>query len=170
MTNRGLPAIEQLTFETAAEHVCQHIPVASPSAHAGAIRHMLEGQHYDSATHIAICEDGKLLGIMTIEELLSAADEITADRLMDPEPPTIAPGADQEVAVWHAIQHNESALAVVDAQGYFKGFIPPQRLLTILLWEHEEDMTRLGGFLCDTAAAHTRHAPVSAVARKSVCR
>jgi magnesium transporter len=44
------------------------------------------------------------------------------------------------------------------------GFIPPQRLLAILLWEHEEDMTRLGGFLRETAAART--ASLEAVVRR----
>ncbi|MGH2403875.1 MAG: hypothetical protein ACRDGN_05345 [bacterium] len=32
---------------------------------------------------------------------------------------------DQEVAAWHAVQHGESALAVVDEAGQFRGFIPP---------------------------------------------
>jgi magnesium transporter len=35
------------------------------------------------------------------------------------------------------------------------GFIPPHRLLSVLLWEHEEDMDRLGGFLRGTAQARS---------------
>jgi len=87
--------------------------------------------------------------------LLTAAPDALARDLMDPNPPCVAPGVDQEVAAWHAVQHGESGLAVVDEAGQFRGFIPPHRLLAVLLSEHEEDMTRLGGFLKDTSMART---------------
>jgi magnesium transporter len=35
----------------------------------------------------------------------------------------------------------------VDEAGNFLGFVPPHRLLAVLLWEYEENMDRLGGFL-----------------------
>jgi magnesium transporter len=73
--------------------------------------------------------------------------------LMDPAPPVVAPGVDQEVAAWRAVQHRESTLAVVDRDGRFLGLVPPERLLEVLLWEHEEDMARLGGFGHDALAA-----------------
>jgi magnesium transporter len=72
---------------------------------------------------------------------------------MDHEPPVVAPGTDQEVVAWRAVEHGESALAVVDEEGNFLGFVPPHRLLAVLLWEHEEDMDRLGGFLRGTSEA-----------------
>jgi hypothetical protein len=37
----------------------------------------------------------------------------------------------------------------------FLGFVPPHQLLAVLIWEHEEDMDRLGGFF----RAHPRLAP-----------
>jgi magnesium transporter len=39
---------------------------------------------------------------------------------------------------------------VVDAAGRFLGLIPPRRLLAVLLAEHEEDLSRLGGFVRST--------------------
>jgi magnesium transporter len=72
---------------------------------------------------------------------------------MDQDPPVVAPGVDQEKAAWKAVQHGESALAVVDKTGRFIGFIPPDRLLAVLLHEHEEDMARVSGFLRDTSMA-----------------
>jgi magnesium transporter len=60
---------------------------------------------------------------------------------------------DQEVAAWGAVQHEESALAVVDRDGRFVGLIPPHRLLAVLLTEHEEDLSRLGGFLRSSSVA-----------------
>jgi magnesium transporter len=72
---------------------------------------------------------------------------------MDREPPLVTPGMDQEVAAWTAVRHEESALAVVDGARRLVGVIPPHRLLAVLLSEHEEDLSRLGGF--------TKHAVVA---------
>jgi magnesium transporter len=59
------------------------------------------------------------------------------------------------------VRHGESALAVVDQQGRFIGLITPHRLLAVLLAEHEEDLSRLGGFLKTTSVARdTTEEPV----------
>src|SRR4030095_2361235 len=68
-------------------------------------------------------------------------------------PPAVGPGEDQEKAAWKAVKHGESALAVVDDTRRFVGFIPPDRLLAVLLHEHEEDMARVSGFLRDSSMA-----------------
>lgn len=60
---------------------------------------------------------------------------------------------DQEVAAWQAAQRGEPVLAVAGDQGRFLGLIPPERMLAVLLWEHDEDMARLGGFVHDAAEA-----------------
>lgn len=164
MAHKALPSLEELTYEIAAEHVCTRVPVAASTARLGDVRRAIERQHYDSATHLAICDNGRLKGIMTIETLLAAPDETIASAVMDTRPPRIAPKSDQEMAVRQAILHNESTVAVVDAEDTFIGLIPPHRLLAILLYEHEEDMNRLGGFLHDSSAART--ASLEAVARR----
>jgi len=53
------------------------------------------------------------------------------------------------------VQHGEPGLAVVGADGRFHGLIAPQRLLAVLLAEHDEDIARLGGFLHTTDEART---------------
>lgn len=144
---------QHTTFETAAGHACARVPVASPTDRVREIRLSLLGQQFESAGHIVVCEDGRFAGIMPIETLLAAPEETTARELMDDAAPVVAPGVDQEVAAWRAVHHAESALAVVDAEGRFIGLIPPHRLLAVLLSEHEEDLSRLGGFLKVTAVA-----------------
>jgi magnesium transporter len=84
---------------------------------------------------------------VNIEDLLAADEGVRIDQIMDPSPPTIAPHIDQEIAVWEAIHHGESSLAVVDRERRFQGIIPARRILEVLLWEHHEDTARLGGFL-----------------------
>jgi magnesium transporter len=140
----------EMSFETAAEHATTQVPVVEPECCVRDIRRLLLRQPYESVTHIVVCDDGQFLGIIRIEDLLAANEELTARKLMDPSPPVVAPGTDQEAAAWQAVQRQESALAVVDAEGRFAGLIPPHRLLAVLLWEHEEDLSRLGGFLKST--------------------
>lgn len=147
MDERALPALHELVFETAAEHVCRRVPIAAPEDRAESIRHQLLGRRFEAAGEIAICEGARLVGVLGLEELLAAPPDARARELMDPDPPVVAPGVDQEVAATRAVHRGESSLAVVDEHGRFVGMIPPQRLLEVLLWEHEEDMARLGGVL-----------------------
>lgn len=150
--NEPIPATEFIAG-TASEHVRRRVPVASSGKTAGELRQTMAGVHFESATHIAVCEQGKLVGVLRVEELFSALGDERIGDIMDGDPPVVAPGMDQEKAAWKAVQHGESALAVTDDAGRFIGFIPPDVLLAILLHEHEEDMARLGGFLHDSSMA-----------------
>jgi magnesium transporter len=142
-----------LTFETAAEHATVDVPVVGRLERVNDVRARLVGQRYESASHIVVCEADRFLGMVTIEQLLVAEADATMESLMDREAPVVAPGVDQEVAAWRAVRHGESALAVVDQHGDFVGVIPPHRVVAVLLSEHEEDLSRAGGFLKSTSVA-----------------
>jgi magnesium transporter len=135
-----------VTFETAAEHASSRVPVVAADDRGGDVRRLLVGQRYESASHVVVCAGSRFLGLVRIEDLMAAPADARMSELMDREPPVVAPGVDQEVAAWHTVRHGESALAVVDTNGNFVGLIPPHRLLAVLLSEHEEDLSRLGGF------------------------
>jgi magnesium transporter len=139
---------QPVVFEKAAQaHASRNVPVVAPETSTGEARRLLEGRRFDSASELAVCEDGRLVGVLRIEDLFSAAAEAPVRTAMNAEPPVVAPGTDQEQAAWRAVRHGETSLAVVDDERRFLGFIPPQRLLAVLLHEHEEDLARLGGFL-----------------------
>ena len=140
-------ASASLAFETTEEHALTRVPRASPTSPVEEIRRSLLEDRYDSMTHVAILDGAKLAGVLTIEDLFAAPRGSVARDVMNPDPPVVVRGTDQEVAAWQAVRHGQSALAVVDETGNFFGFVPPHRLLAVLLWEHEEDMDRLGGFL-----------------------
>lgn len=142
-------------LRTAAEHASTRIPVAEPSDSVAAVLESMRGRSFDSASVIAVCDSGTLVGLVTIERLLAAPPTTAIADVTDRTPPTVAPHTDQERAAWTAVQHGEPGLAVVDSAGRFHGLIPPQRLLEVLLTEHDEDMARLGGFLRSTAAARS---------------
>jgi magnesium transporter len=143
-------------FETAAQHATRRVPIARPADAAGMLRAALAGERFDSAAHVAVCDDaGRFLGLLRSEDLLAAPAATTAGELMDRGAPVVAPGIDQEVAAFRAAERGESALAVVDAAGRFSGLIPPHRLIAVLLAEHEEDLSRRAGFLLSADALRT---------------
>jgi magnesium transporter len=147
-----LAANGRINFETAAQHACTQVPIVTQGQRTDDVRQQLVGHRYDCASHIIVCEKQKFLGVARIEDLL-ATPEGTMGEIMDRNAPFVAPGVDQELAAWHAVRNEESALALVDRDGRFVGVIPPHHLLAVLLSEHEEDLSRLGGFTKSTAKA-----------------
>jgi magnesium transporter len=141
------------TLGIASDHATMRVPVATGDDTAESIRTALTGRAFESAADIAVCDGERLLGLVTIERLLAAPATSTMNELMDDTPPVVSPGVDQEHAAWRAVMQGESSLALVGGDGRFRGLVPPQRLLGVLLAEHDEDMARLGGFQHDAAAA-----------------
>jgi magnesium transporter len=161
VTQRGETRLDHESFETAAEHATLAVPIVSPGARAREIVAAVAGRTWQCASHVVVCEDERFRGVIRIEDVFSAAPDARAGELMDSEAPVVAPGVDQEHAAWRAVRHGEAALAVVDAGGRFRGLIPPDRLVAVLLSEHEEDLARLGGFLKGaTIARHSSEEPV----------
>ncbi len=142
-------------FERAMDHMTAAVPIASPGMTVGEVLRLMEGQRYEAAGELAVCEGGRLLAVVGIEELFAAAADTPVGELGDHDPPVVGPTTDQELAGWKAVRHGESSLAVVGADGRFMGMIPPHRLLAVLLWEHDEDMARIGGLLKGTGAARS---------------
>jgi magnesium transporter len=126
------------------------VPIATPDQKSEELINHLSGRTYDCSSHIVVCEKDKVKGLLTIENLFKASSHDKIASIMDSRPPMIMPGMDQEIAAWKAVKKGESALIVADAEGNFLGLIPPDRLLTILLSEHEEDLKRFGGVLKGT--------------------
>ena len=139
----------------AAEHATAQVPVARPDATAGEVRAGLAEKSFDCADDIVVLDGSRLLGLVPIERLLAAPDATPITELMDDEPPTVAPGTDQERVAWEMVDRGESSIAVVDGDGRFLGLIPPHRMLGVLLTEHDEDLARLGGYAAGTLRART---------------
>lgn len=140
-------------FEVALRHASRQVPVVRPDATVSELKSLMNGKSFECASHIAVCEGERFAGMLRIEDMLVANENDGIAAIMDPDAPTIKPGVDQEKAAWHAVKHNEAALAVVDEAGCFCGLIPPYQLLTVLLQEHDEDIARMGGFLKKSSMA-----------------
>lgn len=155
VTDSGVAGDDSPGFRTAAAHASTAVPVAAPADPVGLVLDRLRGQTFDTAAAVAVCSGDLLVGMVTIERLLAADPGVAVAEVMDTGPPTVAPGTDQEQVAWRAVQHGATALAVVDGAGRFRGLVPPQRLLAVLLAEHDEDIARLGGFLGTAATARS---------------
>jgi magnesium transporter len=137
----------------AAAHATRSVPIATARQTAAEVREAITGDRFESAVDVAVLEDDLLVGILSIEALLAADAETPVERLMDPDPPAVRPHTNQEQAAWVMVDRAESSIAVVDRDGRFAGLIPPYRMLSVLLAEHDEDMARIGGYLASTGRA-----------------
>ncbi|HWS57314.1 MAG TPA: magnesium transporter [Actinotalea sp.] len=160
------PAPPPLLPGSVDQYVTLNVPTCQASDRAAGLRNLLTRGPFDSVSDVAVLAPGpvgrqRLLGLIPVERLLAADADRTAESLMDADHPVVAPGLDQEKAAWRAVRAGESSLAVVDADGMFRGLVPPTRFLAVLLTEHDEDLARLGGYLSSTASA--RHASEEAL-------
>ncbi|MEU7482092.1 magnesium transporter [Lentzea sp. NPDC042327] len=151
-------------LSTAAAHASMNVPVVAATDIADEVHAGLRGRKFDSAAVLAVCRGDALIGLVTIEQLLAASPDTPMSAIMDARPPVVHPHVDQEKAARQAVQNREPGLAVITPDGRFRGLISAQRLLGVLIEEHDEDLARLGGFL--TTSASARSASTERVARR----
>ncbi|QQZ14452.1 magnesium transporter [Rhodococcus sp. 21391] len=140
---------------TALTHARTRVPTAQPNDLVSATFDRIRGRQFEAASVVAVLDDDHLVGVAVIERILGAPGGATIGDVMDPDPPTVTPDTDEEHAAWQAAQDGKPGLAVVDADGRFRGLIAPPQLLTVLAHEHDEDLARLGGFMHSVEAART---------------
>ncbi len=149
MTTAGAP----VGAETAAALATAQVPVATPEQPVQALLGALRGRAFQTAAVVAVCTpDRRLRGLVTATDLLAAPVDATVGEVMDRHPPVVTPEVDREQVAWLAAARGCPAVAVVDPAGRFVGLVPATRLLTVLLAEHHEDLSRLGGLVHSTAA------------------
>jgi magnesium transporter len=137
----------------ALDHATRHVPTAHAGQEVADVIAGLAGVSFASAADVAVLDGEQLVGVAPIERLLGASRGARISDVMDADPPSVAPGDDEEVAAWRMVNHGESSIAVVDHDGHFCGLIPPNRMLAVLLTAHDEDLARLGGYLAGTTRA-----------------
>lgn len=136
-----------------ADHGTRRVPIASERDRAGAVRERLIGGEFDAVGEVVVLDGERLIGLVPIERLLVAPAESPLSELMDGDPPAVAPGTPQEHAAHRMIEHGETSLALVDERGRFRGLVPANALLRVLVSEHEEDVARLGGYAAGSRQA-----------------
>jgi magnesium transporter len=139
--------------QVAGDYATASVPVASPGDDSGPARQSLLGERYELATHLVVLDDRMLVGLVALEDLLAADPGVRIEELTGESVPTVPSQASPELAASRMAEQRTAALAVVDERRHFIGLIPPQRMLGVLLKEHEEDLARIGGFRAGSGQA-----------------
>ena len=137
---------------TAAELAVSAVPRAEPRSRAGEVREALAGGSFETAVDVAVCDGERLVGLAPIEQVLAADPGTPLGELVD-ETTVVTAGTDREQVASRVTKHMRRSVAVVDEHGGFLGVVPPEKLLRIVLAEHEEDVARLAGLRASTSLA-----------------
>ena len=89
--------------------------------------------------------DMKLVGVISLRELIIASPSQYVDEIMDPEVISVNASIDQEEAARLMARYDLLALPVVDDQEHLLGVITHDDLVDVLEQEATEDIYRLGG-------------------------
>ena len=129
------------------------VPTAALGDTVDEIRQALRGRQFVAAQDVVVLADGKAVGLAPMEALLEAEPTRPVGELMSQDPPTVTADTDQELAAHAMVHHDSRSLVVTDADGRFVGLIPADRMLGVLLAEHDSDMARLGGYVAGATRA-----------------
>jgi len=130
----------------AAELSPDAVPVASRSELIRDVRTRVHGERFESVHDVVVLEQGRVIGLLDLRELLVAPGNAVVDELMNPAPPVAELSEDPNVAAHRMIERGESSLVTVDSEGRFRGLVPSEAMIEILLREHDEDLARVGGY------------------------
>ena len=78
-------------LRTAERHATTSVPITSRGETVSKLLARLRGTAFDSASVAAVCEGERLVGLATIERLLSAPPDATVEAVMDEDPPRRSP-------------------------------------------------------------------------------
>ncbi len=92
-------------------------------------------------------EDGRLLGVLTLHELVMAPDHRRLEQIMSAPGPVLAPGDDQERAVALMDGADSVELPVVDGGGRLVGAVTADDAMDVQREEATEDMQRMAAML-----------------------
>lgn len=89
--------------------------------------------------------DGRLVGVLSLRELVVAHPNRHVDEIMDPELVTVTPETDQEEVARIVSLYDYLAIPVVNDDGVMLGVIPVDDVIDILVSESTEDFLKFGG-------------------------
>ena len=88
---------------------------------------------------------GRLSGVCSLRDVLTAGQEQPLSSLMNPEPITVAPDTDQQEVARLISQYDLLAIPVVHKEGRLLGIVTVDDVIDVLVEEFNEDYLRLVG-------------------------
>lgn len=155
---------EEIPSYSATLHATASVPTASPDELVGELRSGLSGQRFEVAEEVVVLEDDVAIGLVTLEDLLACQDGQRVSEIMDSDPPSVAEHTDQEIVAHKMVENGGGCVVVAGPDGKFRGLISSERMLEVLLAEHEQDLARIGGYM--SGEGRSRSAAVEPVGRR----
>jgi len=121
--------------------VAPHITVAQALAHLRRVDDEVETVN----DLYAINGEGRLVGVVSLREVVANPPERRIDEIMETDVITAAPEIDQEQVARMIARYDFLAMPVVAADGRMLGIVTVDDAIDVLAEEHTEDMLRFGG-------------------------
>jgi magnesium transporter len=119
------------------------------------LREAYEDFEEDIYDAYVVDQDEKLLGRVTLKELLTAPPGAKVDSLMDPDIPTVSTDIDQEDAAEILGRYDLLSLPVVDSEGRLRGIITADDIIDVIQEEAAEDILQSSGIDTSGEAGET---------------
>ncbi|MFB2624050.1 magnesium transporter [Methanothermobacter marburgensis] len=125
--------------------ITDRIPSATPDMPtADVLRNIREKVgEYDSIDYVYVLEDGKLMGVASLRELLSTDGKL--GEFMRRDIISLTPEDDPFDIPYLALSHGIKAIPVVDHEGRFMGVVTHDEIIRILKMEADRDILHFGG-------------------------
>jgi magnesium transporter len=112
--------------------------------------------------------EGRLLGILSLRDLVRARPEQTAGEIMKPDPITVTVDTDQEEVAQLISKYDLLALPVLDRAGRLAGIVTVDDVVDVLVEEQTEDVLKLGAVAAEEAEGSYLSSGVIATVRHRV--
>jgi magnesium transporter len=131
------------------------VPTVPAAATAADAREALGARPFASATELVVIEDDRLVGLVPIEDLLTAPGGTAVRSLIDDGIPVVRAAAGRALTAHVLGASGVRSLPVVDDDGTFLGLVPATEIVSLLHDEHVEDLARIGGYVAGADRARS---------------
>ena len=130
------------------DQITKEILTINPENNVGYIKEILtkKARQFEIIGYVYVVDHAqKLVGVISLKEILQENNETLAEKLMIKDVISIREDAHQEKVVHLALKHGFWSIPVVDKEKHLLGVIPHKTILSIFHHEVREDVLRSGG-------------------------
>ncbi len=134
--------------EKAKNHITKKILTVSPENNVGYIKEILtsKAKQFETIGYVYVVDNTqKLVGVISLKEILQESNETFAEKLMIKNVISIREDTHQEKVVDLALKYGFWSIPVVDNENHLLGVITHQTILSIFHHEVREDVLRSSG-------------------------
>ena len=135
-------------LEKAKDQITKRILTVNPENNVSYIKEILakKAKQFETIGYVYVVDHNqKLVGVISLKEVLQENNETLAEKLMIKNVIHITEDTHQEKAVNLALKHGFWSIPVVDKENHLIGVIPHKTILSIFHHEVRKDILRSGG-------------------------